>query len=674
MRHHHSHLTAFLLLACLLSQAAFPAPVRAYSDLTVSDDCVELIERYEGFSATMYEDSGRWYIGYGSQVAQGAYPDGITEEEATALVHEELRDTEEAINSFCARNNLSLTQGQFDALADFTYTLGTSWLSGSSLLLRIVRGETEATRRETARAFGVWSHAGGVVLPGLAERRLEEAALYLDGDFSKADEFCYLAIAKEGGVQYATDFAVYERGGVYDAFPTMFRLGYALSGVQTADGSTIRLGDTVSGNRSGTAVWAKNQYVKRTFSDVQSEQWFYDYVMELSEADVIGGRGDGTYTPDWPTTTGEALKLVLLAAGHPEQAASGAHWASGYADYARERGYLPDAPLTGLDRPISRLQVARLAAMAMGFGQDFSVSPFADVDDGYVTALADVGILTGMTAHGEEVYYPDESLTRAQVSTIVWRVRNAVALGTRQTVYYGTRELTVAQNVALNRYDRNGFSGSGKEMTYTEPGVTVLRGIDVSRWNGDIDWQAAAADGIQFAILRVGGRYQQSGEIYDDRLFEEYYAGAKAAGLRIGVYFYSQAITTAEAVEEADYVLQKLAGRDIDGPVVFDWETAGISDARTNGLPVSVVCDCAVAYCERVKAAGYAPMVYMNTYDGYIKYDVSRLTDYDVWYAGQYNGDYPKFIYDFAMWQYTSDGTVNGIDGGTDMDLWFFRD
>lgn len=674
MRHHHSHLTAFLLLACLLSQAAFPAPVRAYSDLTVSDDCVELIERYEGFSATMYEDSGRWYIGYGSQVAQGAYPDGITEEEATALVHEELRDTEEAINSFCARNNIALTQGQFDALADFTYTLGTSWLSGSSLLLRIVRGETEATRRETARAFGVWSHAGGVVLPGLAERRLEEAALYLDGDFSKADEFCYLAIAKESGVQYATDFAVYERGGVYDAFPAMFRLGYTLSGVQTADGNTVRLGDTVSGNRSGTAVWAKNQYVKRTFSDVQSEQWFYDYVMELSEADVIGGRGDGTYTPDLPTTTGEALKLVLLAAGHPEQAASGAHWASGYADYARERGYLPDAPLADLDRPISRLQVAHLAAMAMGFGQDFSVSPFADVDDGYVTALADVGILTGMTAHGEEVYYPDESLTRAQVSTIVWRVRNAVALGTRQTVYYGTRELTVAQNVALNRYDKNGFSGSGKEMTYTEPGVTVLRGIDASRWNGDIDWQAAAADGIQFAILRVGGRYQQSGEIYDDRLFEEYYAGAKAAGLRIGVYFYSQAITTAEAVEEADYVLQKLAGKDIDGPVVFDWETAGISDARTNGLPVSVVCDCAVAYCERVKAAGYAPMVYMNTYDGYIKYDVSRLTDYDVWYAGQYNGDYPKFIYDFAMWQYTSDGKVNGIDGGTDMDLWFFRD
>ena len=122
-------------------------------------------------------------------------------------------------------------------------------------------------------------------------------------------------------------------------------------------------------------------------------------------------------------------------------------------------------------------------------------------------------------------------------------------------------------------------------------------------------------------------------------------------------------------------MLKMIADKEIDGPVVFDWETAGSDNpnARSNNVPVSVVCDCAVAFCEQVKAAGYPTMVYMNTYDGYIKYDLSRLADYEVWYAGQYNGDYPRFVYDFSIWQYTSSGKVNGIEGNADMDLWFFR-
>ena len=664
---------AFTLLICLLAQAVLPLSVRAYADMTTGEAGIELIRRYEGFSSAMYSSGGRWYVGYGSQVAEGAYPNGVTEEEAVALMREELRSTEAALNSFFARNGLSPTQAQFDALVDFTYTLGSSWLNGNSALVRIVRGDTEASPRETMRAFGVWSHSGGAVLPGLAARRLEEAALYLGGDASKALDFCYLAVTVGEDVAYSTDFAVYERGSTYDAFPTMFRLGYTLTGMRTAGGDTIRLGDTVTGNRSVTAIWEKNSYVKRSYSDVLDNQWFYDYVMELSEGDIIGGRGDGTYAPDLPTTMGEALKLILLAAGNEERDAAGNHWASGYADLARERGWLPASLLEELDQPVTRLDVARLAARAIGFGQSFDESPFADVDDGYVTALADIGVLTGMISHGESVYYPDRSLTRAEISTIVWRLRNTVALGTKQTVTYNSRELDVASGVALNRYLKSGFSGEGKTMTYAEPDVTVLRGVDVSRWQESIDWNAAKADGIDFAILRVGGRYQQSGDLYDDRLFEEYYAGAKAAGLKIGVYFYSQAITVAEAVEEADYVLQKLSGKSVDAPVVFDWETAGVSDARTNGLPVSVVCDCAIAFCERVRAAGYTPMIYMNTYDGYIKYDLSRLADYDIWYAGQYNGAYPRFIYDFQMWQYTSSASLNGVKGGVDMDLWFFR-
>ena len=671
MRHIRPRLTAFLLLVCLLSQAVFPVAARAYTDMTASDACIDLIKRYEGFSAEMYYDNGHWYVGYGSQVAKDAYPDGVTEEEATELIRTELATTESVLNRALAQYGLAPTQGQFDALVDFTFTLGDSWLRGTNLLIKLVRGDVELSRRETARAFGVWSHVGGAVLPGLAERRLEEAALYLDGDASHADEFCYLAVAREDGVSYATDFAVYERGGVYDAFPTMFRLGYTLTGMMTTSGNNIiRIGDTVTRSRSVSAVWEKIIYTGRSYTDVQSSHWFYDYVMELSEAEVIGGRGDGTYTPNLPTTTGEALKLILLAAGHPEQEATGAHWASGYADYARSHDFLPASLLEDLEQPISRLQVAHLAAAAIGYGQSFAESPFIDVDDGFVTALAGIGVLGGRQGG---FFDPNDPLTRAEVSTIVWRLRNAVALGTKQTIAYGSRTLDVLPGVALNKYDKTGFSGSDTTMTYAEPGVTVKRGVDVARFQGSIDWNAARADGVEFAILRVGGRYWESGEIYDDRKFEEYYAGAHDARLQTGVYFFSQAITPAEAVEEADYVLRQLRGKAIDGPVVFDWETAGADGARTNGLPVSVVCDCAVAFCERVKAAGYAPMIYMNTYDGYVKYDLSRLGDYDIWYAGQYGGAYPQFMYDFAMWQYSDDSRVDGIEYVTDMDLWFFR-
>lgn len=682
---------SLLLLLCLAAQLLLPSCARAADAeppaaeavavfapaggrMSISDAGVSLIKRYESFSPTMYANGGYWYVGYGSQAAAGAYPNGVTEAEADALLRAELAVHEDKINAFLAQNGLTLAQAQFDALVSFTYTLGAGWLSDTTLP-GIIRGEIEATRLETARAFGVYSHVGGVVLPGLAERRLEEATLYLDG-YGAETPFSYLAFQKEDGVLYRddfSDFAVYERGGTYESFPPMIRLGYTLDGFLTGDGRLLRPGDPVGDGGPVEAVWRRNDYAVRSFPDVTGEQWFYDYVMELSEAGVVNGRGDGTFAPSLSVTTGEALKLVLLAAGVEEQDATDAHWASGYAQYARERGWLRDALPDDLDGTITRKSVARLAAGALGFGQSFSVSPFADVDDGFVTALYEIGVLTGTTERQALVYHPDDPISRAEISTIVWRLRNTVAFETRQTVVYGSRSLPVMAGVPFNGYDLSRFSGSGKTMTYRDEGVTVKRGIDVSRFQGDIDWNAVKADGIEFAILRVGGRYQGSGGIYDDRRFEEYYDGAHAAGLQIGVYFYAQSISVDEALEEADYVLNKLRGKTIDGPVVFDWESAGASGARTNGIAASLITDCAIAYCERVRAAGYEPMVYLMRYDGYMRYDLSRLQDYGLWYAGEYNGDAPRFFYDFDMWQYTSDGSVNGIDGDVDMDLWFFR-
>ncbi len=663
-------LLAGVLLLLLLP--LFSCDARAYDDLKTGDTAIELIRRYESFSPEMYYENGHWYVGYGSQVKENAFPDGVTEEEAAELVRAELKGIETDLNAFFSRNGITPTQAQFDALVDFTYTLGSSWLRGNSALLKLVRGDTQPTRRETARAFGVWSHEGGKVAPGLAERRLEEAALYMDGSAENRDEFAYLAVAKRDGVKCNTDFAVYERGGVYDAFPTMFLLGYTLTGVRTSDGSVLHVGDTVTASRITTPIWEKNTYSNR-FDDVREGDWYYDYVMELNEGGVVSGRGDGSFDPSSSVTVGEALKLILLAAGHEEQAATGEHWASGYADYAHANDLLSAALLDSLDAPIRRVDVAYLAARAIGFGQVFTDSPFADSDDGYAAALYEIGVLTGIREHDEMHLYPSKPLTRAEVSAIVWRLRNTIALETVQTIRYESRTYEIASDVPLNRYNKNSFSGEGNTMAYDEPGVAVLRGIDVSKHQGEIDWEKAAADGIDFAILRVGGRGWTEGQIYDDACFEEYYASANAEGLRLGYYFYSQAVTTAEAVEEADYVIDKLRGRRVDGPVVFDWETAGSKSARTNDLPVSVVCDCAVAFCERIREAGYTPMVYMNAYDGYVRYNVGRLKDYAIWYAGQYNGEYPRFMYDFEIWQYTSSGDLDGINDGVDMDLWFLR-
>ena len=178
------------------------------------------------------------------------------------------------------------------------------------------------------------------------------------------------------------------------------------------------------------------------------------------------------------------------------------------------------------------------------------------------------------------------------------------------------------------------------------------------------------ADGVDFAILRVGGRGYTEGGLYADTKFEQNLQGALDAGLEVGVYFFSQAITVKEAEEEARFVLDKIRGYALTGPVVFDWEALGKSEARTYGLDTDTLCRCALAFCELVEEAGYTPMIYLTSYAGYVKYDLSRVMDYPFWFA-EYDKAAPTFYYHFQMWQYTSKGSVDGIQGNVDMNLWF---
>ncbi len=663
---------AALLTLCL----ALTLCVSALADggsLTVGELGLRLIEESEGFYSTKYLDGGKWYIGYGTQCDEDEYPDGITQEEAQRLLLEKVEKYEDKLNEFFARYGVTPTQGQFDALISFSYNFGTGWMSGTSDLVKIARGEIEATRLETAQAFGEWCHSGGQALGGLAARRLQEASLFLDGDLWAAEhEFSYLIIRKEDGVSYETDFRVYERGTAYGAFPTMEKLGYRFTGLQTTDGDVLTAASTAGDSVTTTALWTRSSYTGAAYSDVKKTDWFYDYVMELSEQGIVGGNGDGTFAPNRATSTGEMLKLVLLATGHKEQSPTDKHWASGYGTYALSMGYLAREQAEKLDGAISRLDVARFAAKALGYGASNSATPFADADDGYVTALYEAGVFIGTQVGGQTYFYPDSSITRAEVATIVYRIYRLSELDQKQKIYYNDYTLNVLEGVPVNSYDKSAFSKDGSVMRYDDGSVTARLGIDVSQYQGDVDWAAVARTDVEFVIARVGGRGYTEGKIYADTKFHEYADGAAAAGLQVGAYFFSQAITTREAEEEAYYVLDALRGHDITGPVVFDWEVIGKSTARTYGIETGVLCECARTFCKIIEDAGYDAMIYINDYAGYVKYDLSEVVDYPLWYAN-YSSDTPTFYYDFAMWQYTSKGSVSGIKGNVDMDLWFVR-
>ena len=214
------------------------------------------------------------------------------------------------------------------------------------------------------------------------------------------------------------------------------------------------------------------------------------------------------------------------------------------------------------------------------------------------------------------------------------------------------------------------FSADSRgRLTYA--GARTLTGIDVSEHQGSIDWSKVAADGVDFAMIRLGYRGSTQGQLYLDDYFERNITGANAAGVPVGVYFYSQAIDPREAEEEARYVLEHLKDHRVDFPVVFDWEIVGGSSARTYSVSRRTLCRCARAFCDAVKAQGYQPMIYFTRYLGYRKYILRDLTDYGFWYA-EY-GERPRFAFDFDMWQYSETGQVSGIDGDVDLNIWFVR-
>jgi GH25 family lysozyme M1 (1,4-beta-N-acetylmuramidase) len=238
------------------------------------------------------------------------------------------------------------------------------------------------------------------------------------------------------------------------------------------------------------------------------------------------------------------------------------------------------------------------------------------------------------------------------------------------TFPFGDMLLTPLEGMPLNPYQREGFFRDERgRVAYEAEGRQAKAGIDVSKYQGDIDWTAVAGDGVDFAMLRLGYRGYSEGGLFLDQTFAQNLQGALEAGLEVGVYFFSQAITPEEAEEEADYVLSVLDGQALALPIAFDWEPIHGSEARTDGLDGETLTRCAAAFCKRVEDAGYRPAVYFNQTQGYLHYDLRQLTDYELWLA-EY-GAAPDFYYHFDLWQYSQSGSVAGIQGDVDLDLWF---
>lgn len=231
----------------------------------------------------------------------------------------------------------------------------------------------------------------------------------------------------------------------------------------------------------------------------------------------------------------------------------------------------------------------------------------------------------------------------------------------------------VRTDIDRNTYLPEGFVKDEKgQYTYTENGKVVsIKGVDVSKYQEKIDWNAVAADGVEFAMIRLGFRGMgTNGTCELDPYFKQNMEGAKAAGIDVGVYFFTQATTVAEAKEEAKFVIDNLKGYDVTWPVVFDSEKiTSYEKARANELPREVRTACAKAFLEDIKAAGYTPMLYASTNWTIMKLDMSQLDEYGFWYA--YYGDDIYYPYDFQMWQYSASGTINGIKGKADMNISF---
>ena len=262
------------------------------------------------------------------------------------------------------------------------------------------------------------------------------------------------------------------------------------------------------------------------------------------------------------------------------------------------------------------------------------------------------------------------------------------------TIYdidFGNMEVPFDPSLPQTPYDWSLLEKQGDRLSYADGTYASRFGVDVSKFQGEIDWEKAAADGVDFAIVRIGNRgYGDSGVLMEDPCAEANIKGALSHGIGVGTYFFSQAKTNEEAREEAEFTLSLLekygvTPNDLAYPVMVDSEriksedlTVSEDQGRTRGLTNTEKTDTALIYCERILEAGFGTGIYANSLWFTTRLQLDRIMnhvgDIAIWYADYEiidHGNPPLYPYDFSIWQYTEKGRVDGIEGEVDLNISF---
>jgi GH25 family lysozyme M1 (1,4-beta-N-acetylmuramidase) len=225
--------------------------------------------------------------------------------------------------------------------------------------------------------------------------------------------------------------------------------------------------------------------------------------------------------------------------------------------------------------------------------------------------------------------------------------------------------------LSKHQYNMDNFKDeNGWKKYYDDNGNLISSyGIDISYYQKDIDWEKLKSEGINFVMLRAGYRGYESGSLFVDKNFYKYAQEAENAGINIGIYFFSQSNSIEEAEEEARYTLDIIKNCNITYPVAYDWEPVEEEKSRTFPVNYLQLTESAIKFCDIIKEAGYTPIVYANRSQALNYYDMEKISQYDLWLAEYF--DEPEYPYEFTMWQYTSEGKIDGIEGRVDLNICF---
>ena len=454
-----------------------------------------------------------------------------------------------------------------------------------------------------------------------------------------------------------------------------------------------------------------------TFTDTAGTDW-ESVVLKLNAAGVM--LGDGGKAKIWnDINRQEAMTMVGRAFGLPEadtlptfaDADAIGSFARGYIATMESRGYITDVQ-DGKFRPrepITRAEFLNLMNnMISALYQ--TAGTYTDTVEGDVLVNTPGVVFKDMTITGDLIIAPGATAAvTLQNTPIQGNIRNFSGIDpttgdapvpppvlpgidpksvytpgvpTGETFGYNGKKIPVYQGMERSKLYPGDFSWSGDRLVYNGGAYQTRFGIDVSAYqnrssaNNTIDWNAVRDSGVSFAMVRAGFRGTSSGALNTDAFVTQNIDGAMAAGIETGVYFFAQAITVEEAIEEADYVINILKNHQINGPVAYDWEMSD-SSYRVYGTTPEMATACAVAFCERVAQAGYTPMVYAGQYVTYVKYDMGALSKYLYWYP-EYKSDkseklYPTIGYQMDVWQFSSNCSIPGIGGRVDANIQFIR-